>query len=147
MLEVIKPVQSDFNCYCNLIVHDQDIINGQFASSVSVPNTNQTEVSLKFQDSINQIESIRIHKCYNGSFYTLLKEYFRSFIGIHDMPSETNMLEMYKIIKTLVYMYFGLPRGHKFIRTITFRDFDSTIAIESITLLIGGTDYTIDFDF
>lgn len=147
MLEVIKPVQSDFNCYCNLIVHDQDIINGQFASSVSVPNTNQTEVSLKFQDSINQIESIRIHEWYNGSFYTLLKEYFRSFIGIYDMPSETNMLEMYKIIKTLVYMYFGLPRGYKFIRTITFRDFDSTIAIESITLLIGGTDYTIDFDF
>ena len=147
MLEVIKPVQSDFNCYCNLIVHDQDIINGQFASSVSVPNTNQTEVSLKFQDSINQIESIRIHEWYNGSFYILLKEYFRSFIGIYDMPSETNLLEMYKIINTLVYMYFGLPRGHKFIRTITFRDFDSTIAIESITLLIGGTDYTIDFDF
>lgn len=147
MLEVIKPVQSDFNCYCNLTVHNQDIINGQFASGISVPNTNQTEVSLKFQDSIKQIESIRVHEWSKGSFYILLKEYFRSFIGIYDMPSETNMLEMYKIIKTLVYMYFGLPRQHKFIRTITFRDVDSTISIESICLLIGGKEYMIDFDF
>ena len=146
MLEVIKPVQSDFNCFCNLTVHNQDIINGRLASSRNVPNSNQTEVSLKFQDSIRQIESIRVHEWSKGSFYILLKEYFRSFIGLYDMPSETNMLEMYKIIKTLVYTHFGLPRQHKFIRKIAFKDFDRTITIESISLLIGGKEYSIDFE-
>lgn len=144
MLEVIKPIQSDFNCYCTLLVHDQDAVHGSVASIQRVENSPQVEVSLKFQTAILQLQRLRRHYWSHGSFYVLLKEYFRSFVGFYDNRRVSYVADFYRIVRTIVYTYFKLPRHSKFIRDIEFNDIDGSITIRTITLLIGSKEITLD---
>ena len=109
MLEVIKPIQSDFNCYCTLMVHEYDAVGGSVASKQRVENNPQVEVSLKFQTAINQLQRLRRHYWSHGSFYVLLKEYFRSFVGFYDDYRMSYTADFYRILRTIVYTYFKLP--------------------------------------
>lgn len=144
MLEVIKPIQSDFNCYCTLMVHEYDAVDGSVASKQRVENNPQVEVSLKFQTAINQLQRLRRHYWSHGSFYVLLKEYFRSFVGFYDDYRMSYTADFYRILRTIVYTYFKLPRHSKFIRVVEFNDVDGSITIRTITLLIGSKEITLD---
>lgn len=138
MLEVIKPNQNDFNCWCLLYINTKtDIIEGVY-KSLNISHT-LTTLCIPFRTAIGNIKRVKHHYWELGSFYYLLKEYFRSFYGIYTNKTHSNEVEFYKIIKTIIYTYFSLPKTHSLIQNITFNDIDQTLTIRTITLKLGGT--------
>nr|DAR84736.1 MAG TPA: hypothetical protein [Caudoviricetes sp.] len=137
MLDVIKPQYKEFSCYCS-ICYAKTKRDGKRCDCGGYIT------AIPFRDIFIRENKIARHAWWCGSAYLLLKEYFRSFYGIYSDMKNPPIVDFKKIVKTITYTFFNIPKSKKVILDMTIVDTDMVLTIKEIKLFFGGEELILD---